>query len=228
MSGDPALDERRARSARQDALLLLRPAVRHSAQGERQRGHRLRAVGGVSVQPRHALPEGRETLSAGLASGSLAHGTRRDPSRASGFSPARLRRGDQPGRGRNPIASRQAHGARRHGAAERRQPDHREDLPDGQVRPRVPASTPYIDYNGRLCMVSAGAANKKAFGIDRAANPWSDMLGTDVIWIAGPTSPSARRSPRTTCGRPASRARRSSSTIRASRRSPVPAICSCR
>src|SRR5262245_48645791 len=45
--------------------------------------------------------------------------------------------------------------------------------------------TPYIDYNGRLCMVSAGAANKKAFGIDRAANPWSDILGAEVVWISG-------------------------------------------
>ena len=50
---------------------------------------------------------------------------------------------------------------------------------------RVCLKTPYIDYNGRLCMVSAGAANKKAFGIDRVTNPWSDMVGTDVIWVAG-------------------------------------------
>jgi assimilatory nitrate reductase catalytic subunit len=50
---------------------------------------------------------------------------------------------------------------------------------------RVCLRTPYIDYNGRLCMVSAGAANKKAFGIDRAANPWSDIVGTDVVWVAG-------------------------------------------
>jgi assimilatory nitrate reductase catalytic subunit len=50
---------------------------------------------------------------------------------------------------------------------------------------RVCLRTPYIDYNGRLCMVSAGAANKKAFGVDRTTNPWSDMVGTDVIWVAG-------------------------------------------
>lgn len=50
---------------------------------------------------------------------------------------------------------------------------------------RVCLKTPYIDYNGRLCMVSAGAGNKKAFGIDRAANPWSDILHTDVVWISG-------------------------------------------
>ena len=50
---------------------------------------------------------------------------------------------------------------------------------------RVALGTKHIDYNGRLCMVSAAAANKKAFGIDRAANPWADMLETDVILVAG-------------------------------------------
>lgn len=45
--------------------------------------------------------------------------------------------------------------------------------------------TANIDYNGRLCMVSAAAGNKKAFGVDRAANPWSDIIGTDVVWISG-------------------------------------------
>jgi assimilatory nitrate reductase catalytic subunit len=50
---------------------------------------------------------------------------------------------------------------------------------------RMCLKTANIDYNGRLCMVSAGAANKKAFGIDRAANPWSDILKADVVWISG-------------------------------------------
>jgi assimilatory nitrate reductase catalytic subunit len=50
---------------------------------------------------------------------------------------------------------------------------------------RVALKTPYIDYNGRLCMVSAAAGNKKAFGIDRAANPWSDILKAEVVWISG-------------------------------------------
>ncbi len=45
--------------------------------------------------------------------------------------------------------------------------------------------TANIDYNGRLCMVSAGAGNKKAFGVDRAANPWSDILGAEVVLVAG-------------------------------------------
>jgi assimilatory nitrate reductase catalytic subunit len=50
---------------------------------------------------------------------------------------------------------------------------------------RVALRTKHIDYNGRLCMVSAAAANKKAFGVDRAANPWSDMYETQVLLIAG-------------------------------------------
>src|SRR6185437_15769066 len=50
---------------------------------------------------------------------------------------------------------------------------------------RVCLKTPYIDYNGRLCMVSAGAGNKKAFDIDRTTSPWSDMVGTEVVWVAG-------------------------------------------
>jgi assimilatory nitrate reductase catalytic subunit len=50
---------------------------------------------------------------------------------------------------------------------------------------RLGLKTANIDYNGRLCMVSAGAGNKKAFGVDRAANPWDDMLGAEVVWISG-------------------------------------------
>jgi len=50
---------------------------------------------------------------------------------------------------------------------------------------RMCLKTSNIDYNGRLCMVSAAAGNKKAFGIDRAANPWSDILQAEVVWISG-------------------------------------------
>jgi assimilatory nitrate reductase catalytic subunit len=50
---------------------------------------------------------------------------------------------------------------------------------------RMCLRTANIDYNGRLCMVSAGAANKKSFGIDRSANPWSDIPLAEVIVIAG-------------------------------------------
>jgi assimilatory nitrate reductase catalytic subunit len=50
---------------------------------------------------------------------------------------------------------------------------------------RVCLKTRYTDYNGRLCMVSAGAGNKKSFGIDRAGNPMSDIPFADVVWIGG-------------------------------------------
>ena len=50
---------------------------------------------------------------------------------------------------------------------------------------RVALRTANIDYNGRLCMVSAAAASKKILGIDRSANPWSDIPEADVILVAG-------------------------------------------
>jgi assimilatory nitrate reductase catalytic subunit len=50
---------------------------------------------------------------------------------------------------------------------------------------RVALGTANIDYNGRLCMVSAGAANKMAFGVDRAANPWSDIPLADCVLVTG-------------------------------------------
>jgi assimilatory nitrate reductase catalytic subunit len=50
---------------------------------------------------------------------------------------------------------------------------------------RVAVRTANIDYNGRLCMVSAGAASKKILGHDRAANPWSDIRKAKCILIAG-------------------------------------------
>lgn len=50
---------------------------------------------------------------------------------------------------------------------------------------RVALKTANIDYNGRLCMVSAGAGNKKAFGRDRASNSWADLKHAEVIMICG-------------------------------------------
>jgi assimilatory nitrate reductase catalytic subunit len=50
---------------------------------------------------------------------------------------------------------------------------------------RVALKTRNIDYNGRLCMVSAGAANRMAFGVDRGANPWSDIPLARCIVLAG-------------------------------------------
>jgi assimilatory nitrate reductase catalytic subunit len=50
---------------------------------------------------------------------------------------------------------------------------------------RLGIGTANLDYNGRLCMVSAGAAGKKALGVDRAANPWSDIPLAEVVFVAG-------------------------------------------
>jgi assimilatory nitrate reductase catalytic subunit len=50
---------------------------------------------------------------------------------------------------------------------------------------RMAVGTANVDYNGRLCMVSAAGANKKALGMDRAPNPWSDIPQAQVVFIAG-------------------------------------------
>jgi assimilatory nitrate reductase catalytic subunit len=50
---------------------------------------------------------------------------------------------------------------------------------------RIALGTRHIDYNGRLCMVSAGTAYKLAFGVDRAPNPWSDIPRAEVLLVAG-------------------------------------------
>ena len=50
---------------------------------------------------------------------------------------------------------------------------------------RLALGTRHIDYNGRLCMVSAGTGYKKAFGIDRAPNPWSDIPEAEIVFVIG-------------------------------------------
>lgn len=50
---------------------------------------------------------------------------------------------------------------------------------------RLALQTANLDYNGRFCMVSAGGGNKKAFGVDRAANSWADIPKAEVIFISG-------------------------------------------
>ena len=50
---------------------------------------------------------------------------------------------------------------------------------------RLALHTANLDYNGRYCMVSAGVGNKKALGVDRNPNPWSDIPLADVVWVAG-------------------------------------------
>jgi assimilatory nitrate reductase catalytic subunit len=50
---------------------------------------------------------------------------------------------------------------------------------------RVALGTRHIDYNGRLCMVSAGVAYKSVLGVDRAPNPWNDIACAEVLMVVG-------------------------------------------
>jgi assimilatory nitrate reductase catalytic subunit len=50
---------------------------------------------------------------------------------------------------------------------------------------RVALGTRHIDYNGRLCMVSAGVAYKLAFDVDRSPIPWSEIPKAEVLFVIG-------------------------------------------
>jgi assimilatory nitrate reductase catalytic subunit len=50
---------------------------------------------------------------------------------------------------------------------------------------RVGLGTRHVDYNGRLCMSSAAVAYDRAFGIDRAPLPLTDIPLADCILIVG-------------------------------------------
>ena len=94
----------RAGQAGEDALLLLRPAVRHSAEGQGQPGRRLRAVGGVPLQPRHALSQGRQALPARRRTRiGCCTAYQREPRARHGFIADRLQPGHREGRRRHPA-----------------------------------------------------------------------------------------------------------------------------
>jgi assimilatory nitrate reductase catalytic subunit len=50
---------------------------------------------------------------------------------------------------------------------------------------RLAVGTRHIDYNGRLCMVSAGTAYKLAFGVDRSTIPWEDIPKANTLFVIG-------------------------------------------
>src|SRR5262245_29232070 len=50
---------------------------------------------------------------------------------------------------------------------------------------RVGLGTRHVDYNGRLCMSSAAVAYDRAFGLDRAPLPLTDVPLADCILIVG-------------------------------------------
>ncbi|MEL6981300.1 MAG: molybdopterin oxidoreductase family protein [Actinomycetota bacterium] len=50
---------------------------------------------------------------------------------------------------------------------------------------RLALATPNIDYNGRFCMTSAGAANKAAFGADRMMTPLGELERAETVVVIG-------------------------------------------
>lgn len=50
---------------------------------------------------------------------------------------------------------------------------------------RLALKTPHIDYNGRFCMTSAGAANTLAFGADRMMTPLVELDRAEVAVVVG-------------------------------------------
>jgi len=50
---------------------------------------------------------------------------------------------------------------------------------------RVALGTRHVDYNGRLCMSSAAVAYARAFGIDRAPLPMTDIPLADCLLVVG-------------------------------------------
>lgn len=50
---------------------------------------------------------------------------------------------------------------------------------------RLALGTPHVDYNGRFCMTSAGAANKMAFGADRMMTPLAELEQAEVVVVVG-------------------------------------------
>ena len=172
-------------------------------------------------------PKGVKRYLQGSHPDRLTTALRRDTSAASGFSP--LPYDEAIARVAAEIGRHSADARhRRHRRARRRQPDDREDLSARQVRARVPE-----DAVHRLQRPAVHGQRRRREQEGVRHRPHDEPVvrhgrdGRDLGRRAR-TSPSARRSRPTTSGRRASRARRSSSRIRASRPSPAPATCTCR
>ncbi|MEM9655566.1 MAG: molybdopterin oxidoreductase family protein [Actinomycetota bacterium] len=50
---------------------------------------------------------------------------------------------------------------------------------------RLAFGTRNVDYNGRFCMTSAGAANRLAFGADRMMTPLAELDNAEVVVVVG-------------------------------------------
>ena len=202
---------RRARAARQDALLLLRHSVRDRAEGAGQRGRRVRALGGVPRQPRDALPQGGQALPAGQpprppALTARAHARRLPRSGlAGGHGPRRAEHPAHPGKPRT----------RRLRPALRRFADQREGVPDGQARPGCAQDAQHRLQRPALHGLGGGGQPQGLRHRPRG-QPLERHPAREVrdAW-PGPTSESASPSSPTTSGARATTGRASSSSIRA-------------
>jgi assimilatory nitrate reductase catalytic subunit len=56
---------------------------------------------------------------------------------------------------------------------------------------RLALGTPHVDPNGRLCMSAAGAAYRRAFGLDRAMVPLEEIVHAQVVVVIGANLPDA-------------------------------------
>lgn len=56
---------------------------------------------------------------------------------------------------------------------------------------RLAMGTRHVDYNGRFCMTSAGAAHSKAFGVDRMMTPFAELERAEVVVVVGANLSSA-------------------------------------
>ena len=165
--------------AGQNALLLLRTTMRHSTEGSREKV--------IGFEPWEEFPFNRGKLCPKGVKRYLQsnHQDRLlDP----------LMRADQgfrEGLGRSARFHRQPH-SRHPGAAWQRlgggfwrRVAHTEKSYLMGKFARVALGTRHIDYNGRLCMVSAGTAYKLAFDVDRSPIPWSDIPKAQVLFVIG-------------------------------------------
>ena len=166
-----------------DPLLLLRRAVRACTCGRRRQGDRRRAAR-LPAQSRLALPQGRRRLPAGRPPGAPAPPA--DPARRQG----RHRWSGPPGTRRSTTSSaagrrsRREHGKDAVAVYSGSSMTNEKCYLTGKFA-RVGLGTRHIDYNGRLCMSSAAMAYARAFGIDRAPLPMTDIPLADCILVVG-------------------------------------------
>ena len=184
----------------------------------------------LPVQPRHALPQGREALPAGRASRSAA---RRPTSAIRGAeadsAPIALRRGDRDGSPPRSSASRRRTARDAFGVLERREPDDREGVPDGQVRPRLPEDAGTSTTTAGSAWSAPARPTRRPSASTARANPWSDILeGRGRLDQRRQRRRVRADHHRLRLAGARERRRRSSSSIRASRRSRAPATSSCR